>query len=109
MCIVSSRITAAKAGTIILDDNEAILNLVQRETHLRGLRCHARAGRHAGVGECAQEALKQEEELQLQLATRESLAPPLHSHAEALSFKYWSTGRCAVQAAVPLLQCPCHC
>ena len=49
-----------------------------------------------------QEALKQEEELQVQLATRASLAPPLHSHAEALSFKYWSTGRCAFSAAVPL-------
>lgn len=47
------------------------------------------------MGRWPQEALKQEEEYQLHLATQASLAPPLHSHAEALAFKYWSTGRCA--------------
>lgn len=40
-----------------------------------------------------QEALDAEDELQLALAKEASLAPPLHGHAESLSFKYWSTGR----------------
>jgi hypothetical protein len=43
-----------------------------------------------------QERLQQEEEWELALATRASMGcSPLHSHAEALAFKYWSTGRCS--------------
>lgn len=42
-----------------------------------------------------QERLRQEEEWQIALAKRASLGcSPLHSYAEALAFKYWSTGRC---------------
>lgn len=41
-----------------------------------------------------QERLRQEEEWEIALAKRASLGcSPLHSHAEALAFKFWSTGR----------------